>query len=124
MLDPTQLNQIQRAMYDSMVKKLNSATFNTSIGTITNVDEDTWTASVEIMDPVSHQSVFKDGVPLPHTVNGLKPVIPAAGDKVAISFIGGNIHVPYITNIYPSYDMPMRSRIYYGVETSRTLGIF
>jgi hypothetical protein len=57
-------------------------------------------------------------------VNGIKPTIPSAGDRISVSFVNGDIHAPQITNIYP----PERSTRYIkakcGSETSKMLAIF
>lgn len=124
MLDPTLLNPIARAIYDTSISAQHSNQFTPTMGTIIDLDTVAWKACVEFVDPLTHNPMLKKDVPLPNIVNGIKPIMPKAGDHVSISFISGDIHAPQITNIYPADGNPLGANAKYGVETSRILGIF
>lgn len=123
MINPASLNPVERAIYDTTLNKMNNTKATPSTGTIISVDNNSWTAKVEIIDPFSGDLISRDNVPLPVGANGVKAVNPSAGDKVAVNFASGDVYSPYIVNVFQSQASPNTLSSSFSSEIPLSFGV-
>lgn len=92
-------NQLQRQIYEKIVKPTISEIQLPTTGIIYNMNYKTNLADVMTNMPNSTDEKLLKNVPIQLGSKGLSQAGPFKGDRVVITYADGTIHSPYITSI-------------------------